>query len=210
MGRKKLSLLGIIVKKDPYQTGGGNPYNIFSFELALGSPANPMFFTSPTLREVLVSLPLKPGVQLGFIDFTYSGRKNVYELRTFPFYHLDKLDNGKYEGLLAGKGISKGLERICNREFAKAVGGKVIIVPSDYATPRRVEVLMKRGLSGAKSHYAIPMNELQRGINRSTREFREANRAKEPIDRLVFAMSQEKKLRPKRPVGRKPQTFHRL
>ncbi len=193
MGQKKLLMPGILVEKTFYKESG---YILFNFEFAVSSPANPMFFTSPALRKAINANRFFPGKPVGYIDFHKNPVVNPadphrFTARTYPFYNVGK-------ALFEHRGISKGLERICNRELVKVFGRQIIIEPSIVAEAVRVGVLTRRGVRNMHAHYSVPIGQMQEAINRSTRKFRRSHRPQAPVDRLEFALSEGSKLREKK------------
>ncbi len=113
----------------------------YSFEFAIGTYADPLFFTSPELRKIIDKNPhWKKQIKIGTIDFMRSGDK-VMQQHIFPFGELEKEDRK-----LIRKGIGAGLEKKVLVDFRKRFGD-VKLEPSFGLTgPDRTRQLEKRGI----------------------------------------------------------------
>jgi hypothetical protein len=113
----------------------------YTFEFTHGSYADPMFFTSPALRNAIEKNPhWEKNKKIGSIEFLPSG-EGIMQQHTYPFVELKKEDRK-----LIGLGIGIGLERKVLSDFKKRFGN-IILEPSfDLTGPNRARQLEFRGI----------------------------------------------------------------
>ena len=168
MAKQRLSLPGILVKIRP-ELGGPR----FQFFICNGSPANPLFFTSPGLREILKKSKYPQGFELGYIR--YSLRTDRVDEYIYPF-------RGTMEDIFEGKGIASGLERIITRELKKLTKKNITIYPGMLAEPVRARQQEKRGIKtenigkGFCYDYNVSLDDLRRRINEKRKKYRKTHR----------------------------------
>jgi hypothetical protein len=143
----KINLLGILIKPVPIENNGGIT---FEFHIARGSPANPLFFTSPALVDVLSKLD-RSALPKNSILGKWEYFKERYIPREFPLFEVKSkpfrfvADNKA----LLDKGIAPGLEEKCFSELKRRYGQSTII-PFWEANEQRMKSLIRSGISVKK------------------------------------------------------------
>ncbi|MFA6065297.1 MAG: hypothetical protein WCW44_06045 [archaeon] len=113
----------------------------FDFKVGFGSFADPMFFSSPALREVLTAHPLKEGARAGFISYTSSG--GHVEQAVYPFRYLD---GTPLSGKLNRKGIASELEKRTLRVMIKKYGDLKLVPFMGLTRYEGAKMLLSRGI----------------------------------------------------------------
>jgi hypothetical protein len=194
MPKTQISVPGILVK----MTIDKKSYK-FHFFLANGSPANPMFYTSPALRDAIKQIPKEDIIDTHIGQITYTNtEKNKHSEHYYP---LDAyLDFRK-------KGIALALEKIALRELRKKIGNAPIH-PLTGAGEERVKQIKRRGIpvqtdEGGRSQYKTTVNKLLNGIKKIQKEYKKAHRPQTPQERWARMQALGMKPRTRKPKPNK-------
>jgi len=199
MAKQKLLLPGILVKR-PRAVGKDSSHPFFDLVFAHNSSANPMFFTSPALREALAKSKYREGEQIGNFHYILTNfklsRGRGLGAFTYPF------DSARNKKVLLKKGIARGLERIVLRELRNYAGENLPLTPALGAEPVRAKQLKKLGVKVYEEapgvfDYKISLDDLRRRINEARNKYRKEHRLP-PKQNLAHAKKAGLKLRQRR------------
>ncbi|HIH09741.1 MAG TPA: hypothetical protein HA254_03650 [Candidatus Diapherotrites archaeon] len=192
MAKQRLSVLGIKVRMGKHDPNRSDPLT-FRFFIEKGSPADPMFFTNPSLRMELEKHGLKEG-WVGDHQYWSNG-----EVEAYPFERAAK--GGKFV-TFGPTGAGRGLERITSRE-AEKIFGKVNLMPRLLASKSRANHMKKLGVKVKEVRpkefdFAVPIKDLRRRLNETRNRYRREHRLT-PADSLARAMERGMRIRARRP-----------
>ena len=121
------------------------PFGVhFSFSIAKGLVADPLFYSTIRLQGVLTKHPELFGKPMGHWSFSVSASNNrrVFAENVFPFAEL-----GKNRRFFIKKGFARALQRKCLARVVMNFGPKIIIEPSwGLASLRRRKQLSRMGV----------------------------------------------------------------
>jgi hypothetical protein len=195
MPKTQISVPGILVK-----TEHGPEVYRFHFFISQGNPNDPMFFTSPALREAIKQIPRTQLKKTRFGEINYHDYSTDTEPNTYEAYYQPL---GNYQEYFKKKGISLALEKIALRELRKKVGN-ARITPFVAASEERANQLRKREIplqidKRGKYHYNSTIDELLAGIQRAEEEYKQTHRpltAQERLKRLkIYRLKQPSKVK---------------
>jgi hypothetical protein len=197
MPKTQISVPGILVK-----TELNEDEFLVLFFITNGSPANPMFFTSPALRDAINMIPEKRLYKTDFGGITYLHseiKKNEYRVGYDPL--------GVYRSAFEGNGIATALEKIALRELRKKVGNARII-PFIEASEERAAQLKKRGTPiqttyGGLHKYDTTVDKLLNSIKKFQTEYRKTHRPQTPQERWARMQALGMKPRTRKPKPNK-------
>lgn len=160
----KISILGIKIR--PIELNVNEPIMTFVFEIAEGSPADPLFYSSPRLRTALGKEP-PVGAAIGHLSYFFSSKdakkpEKVFEA-VYPFHFAKRIMGG-----LSKKGIASELERKCLIEMKKRFGNFQILPFLGIAEkPRRKQVSARgiRTTTKTVPEYRANSEQMLSGIN---------------------------------------------
>jgi len=181
MVRTKVSkpLLGIVITPEEMDLRDGTVGADFQFKIGRGSFANPLFYSSPKLRELMAKHSMQEGRRVGYIEYHSDvvpedrGSHNIRGL-AYPFYHL----RGGVRHDFNRKGIATELERKALAYLRRQVGSKAVI-NSKCVSEGRARQLAARGITARKDEtYQMTVGGMQAGINKLRRQKRKEFRPK--------------------------------
>lgn len=141
-----------------------------------GSPADPLFYSSPRLRTALEKHPHLIGKGIGTMEYSgyaFSKKSPVLHVLNYPFFYL-----GKEIADFKGKGFALELERKVISAIKQRFGN-VIIKPFASVSLERRKQLLSRGIkAGSVSGYFENASGMISRINAKRRVDRKRFRAK--------------------------------
>jgi len=177
----KMSVLGLIlVPPVGFDKKSIERLDVIDFHIVVGksTPANPLFFSNPRLREAIAKHPHLEGKSIGYMEYSadaYSFTKSlpVLNVTTYPFTYLGKEIND-----FKGKNFALQLQRKANSAIKKRFGN-VILKPFASVSQDREKQLsaLKIKLNSSRS-YSISIKSMIDKINERLRINRKRFRLK--------------------------------
>jgi hypothetical protein len=166
----KLSVLGLIlVPPKDFSKKSAEEMGVIDFHLVVGksTPANPLFFSSPRLRESLAKHPHLEGKAIGYMEYfadEYTKANPVLRVTNYPFTYLEKeLSDFK------GRGFVLDLQRKANSAIIQCFGNVIIKPFGSVSKDRERQLLsLKIKLNSARS-YSVSAKTLSSRINQKLR-----------------------------------------
>jgi|GEM_PF-1982087 len=194
MGKPKMLLPGLIVVANKVNQKKQCSTPFFEIRFAHDTPANPMFFTSPALREELNKSKYTERALIGQIH--YAKYNNELFAFNYPFKYAPN------EASFEKKGIARGLERIVMRELGNTFGKSMRIIPAFGASQKRARQMERLGVRTTESigksfDYDVGLSDLHRRINEARNKYKKEHRLP-PQESLARAKKLGLKLRQRR------------
>ncbi len=146
MVKKKL-IPGLKIVEVP---GANRRTTKFEFKVTEGSFADPMFYSSPRLREQFKKFPYLKGRNIGYISYYFYSRESKmkgvvggrFSVKNYPFANLNSYSNQSGGGFkeveeFMGKFIASDLEKKTLREMVKRHGEIEVMPAYHMAQPGR-------------------------------------------------------------------------
>ena len=162
---KKKEIWGLKVVPNPKEPEKHQMFQNYDIEIAQGTWADPLFFTSPTLREIIgKNGELKKFGKTGSIEFSLQGEKVIQH--TYPFSKL-----GKKDKLFIGKGVGTGIEEKALAHLEKRFGNVTIEPSFGLAGEKRIGQLKRRNVKYSDSFeaYSIKIRKMRDAIKMAKR-----------------------------------------
>lgn len=175
----KMSVPGLIlVLPKGFDKKSIEELEMIDFHIVVGksTPANPLFFSNPRLREALLKHPHLEGKSIGYMEYSldaFTKSAPVLKVTNYPFFYL-----GKELVDFKGKNFALELQQKANSAVMHRFG-KVIIKPFSSVSKDREKQLasLKIKLDSARS-YSIPVKSMVDKINEKLRLNRKRFRLK--------------------------------
>jgi len=175
----KLSVLGLIlVPPVGFNKKSIEELEMIDFHIVVGksTPANPLFFSNPRLREAIAKHPHLKGKGIGRIEYSaesFTRSSPVLKVTNYPF-----IDLGKEVNDFKGKNFALQLQRKANSAIKKRFGN-VILKPFASVSQDREKQLsaLKIKLNSSRS-YSVPIKSMLDKINERLRINRKRFRLK--------------------------------
>ena len=145
----KLSVLGLKLLPSPgFESKSVEALGSMEFfvKVERGSPADPLFYSSPRLRAAIEKHPHLIGKGIGTMEYSgyaYSKKSPVLHVSNYPFFFL-----GKELADFKGKGFALELERKLISAIKQRFGN-VIIKPFASVSIERKKQLLSRGINAS-------------------------------------------------------------
>ncbi|MFA6268593.1 MAG: hypothetical protein WCW13_06720 [archaeon] len=185
---KKILVLGIKLTPYPFENTSLSQGVQFDLRVEKGSPANPLFYSSPKLRKILEKHPELVEYSIGHYSFdhaphTKEGRA-VFEENPDPFGYLE----GRVAKEFKRKGIALEIERKVVTELRKRFGPIIIEPFLGISSRARNKQMFARRVNVSKEipSYSLNADEVLARINAVRRKNRVKFRKPNPLLKQRF------------------------
>jgi len=162
----------------------------FEFKVTEGSFADPLFYSSPRLRELLKKFPPLKGRNIGYTSYFFFSRKSKkpkaaggrFSVRSYPFENLKSYsDRGKGSFIeveeFRGKFIASELQKKTHREMIKR-HGEIEVMPAYYVSQPGRRQMAARGIKLINRRHHTTASNMISKINMVKRKERAKRRVR--------------------------------